>query len=386
MAVSGSPIAIFTDMMASTPDAYASAPSQFAALLDRKNWFLNRMAEHQPLGSQRFQAVTITDKFINKVNLKGRYIRPNAEVRYGMHQTFLSWSITPSLFMDYMAWTRWEMASHGITRDLKGGVLRQKLKDWKMKLYREQRLAQAEQFEQDLMAAPSYADMEGPDAYKPRSLWCYYNEGLTTDWTTLQSINQTAVPQFDCQRVTADYSGSGAASGWFTGMDVLTKRSEYESVPYDGPQTDQGRPKKEILCSMWGWIHAVEKLRGANQNLYPTPNDAGRVMPLHNGMQLRYVDAMDDLAIWDDGSGNYNKTEDTADITGPRYVMVDYSAYRAAFHAETFFYNHGTREAFTVPGTVVQPVETWWTTYMVDPRTGGVLSPSADVAVPAWMS
>lgn len=384
--VNGTMQTLFTDFMATTPSSFASGIEEFTIFLDTRTWMLNAMMEHSAEG-KFYGGKYVEDRFVDNTVRTGRYRRPNGQMTYAMPQHTKSWKSYPTFFLDYVAWTAQELVQHGITKDLRGDVLRQKFKNLREIKFQMQKVGQAEQFEEDIMAAPDHAAMEGPEAYKPRSLFCYVNEGLDPEWTTLQGIDTANTPDFTCEKVLADYSVGKGTSSWaaFQAMDVLLTRTRRERIPYVNRDQNQsqGPPRYEILYSQWGKADWQHHLRVSNDHLRMGAQDAGYSSPQHEGIKGRYISQLDDAAVWPGASSKTGETEKTSVRKGPRYILMDYAAYTPRFHEEYKFLRHEVREHPSVVGTKVMPIETWWMTLSQDPRCLGVLAPSNDNEIPA---
>lgn len=394
MAVSGNPLTTFTDLMESTPQSYASGINEFAAYLPERTWLLNAMFANSAMDQRFFKGVEITDLFIDDVQQTGAYRNPNGEFSFSLINNWKRWKSYPSLFLDYVAWTQWELEQNGIVRDLRGPALRERFKDLRDKKFKLQLIGQARQFENDLLATPDYDEMEGPDAFRPRSIPCYINEGLNSDWTTIQGIDHTVVTEFGCTTVQADYSSGIGTPAWagFTGLDILCSNVEFDPIPFAMmEQTPKGPARYEFLLSSWGFALMQQQIRSSNDHLRLAGNDPAVPGPQFNGIRLRRLTTLNERPIWSSGSGVYTGgTEKTATggdpaapvVAGPRVILMDYAAIQPRFHSMFNFYRHSVREHPRVVGTQVMPIETWWTVLSMDPRTCGVMSPRGSALTP----
>ena len=393
MAVTGNPLSTFTDLMKSTPAMQASGIEEFAMYLPEKTWLLNAMQMHGELDKKFFKGVEVKDQFVDDVQMTGNYRRPNGEFTYSLPQHFKEWTSYPSLFLDYVAWTQWEMEQNGIVRDLRGGALRERMKNLRSQKLRMQKVNQARQFESDLLAEPNYTTMENSQTYyKPRSLFCYVNEGIDTAvWPTLQGIDTSVVTEYQCERVATDYTGTGAAWLGFEGLDILTANVVRDKIPFANvEQTPQGPARHELLVSSWGYQMLQTHIRQSNDHLRLAGADPGIRGAQFDGIPIRRLTTLDDRTVWTKaGTGNSQYsggTEYDATVTGPRFILMDYAAYEARFHEMMKFYNHPVREHPRTVGTQVMPIETWWMALSMDPRTCGVLSPATSVTPPSWVT
>lgn len=384
----GNPFEAFSDFMVSTPKSQASGIDEFAVYLPEKTWILNGLNQHGNMEERFFAGTSITDQFIPDVQSTGMYRRPNGAATFSMPQHFQTWISYPSMHLDAVTWTAYELEQSRATKDLRGKALRKIFKRLKEKKFRVQRIGQAKQFEGDLLAAPDYAEMEGPNAFKPRSIFCYVNEGMDVEWTTLQGITRTAVPQFAPERVAVNYATNQFTSNWqgFLGMDILMANIERERIPMGGgDQTPQGPSRFEWLCSSWGFAYLQQNQRASNDRLMfaPKGND-GHMTPMHGGIPVRRVTGLNEAQVWEKGGSFVAGTEKDADVDGPRYILMDYAAIQTRFHENFNFKRHAVRENPRVIGTQVMPIETWWTVLSMDPRTLGVMSPdTTDIVPPA---
>lgn len=374
--------------MAITPASQASGEDEWAMYLSEKTWILNGLNAHGNLEERFFAGTSITDQFIPDVQSTGVYRRPNGAATFSMPQHFQSWTSYPALHLDAITWTAYEMEQNRMTKDLRGGAMRKLFKRLRAKKERVQKVGQAKQFEADLLAAPDYNDMEGAQAFKPRSIFCYVNEGLNSEWTTLQGITTASVPQFAPERVALDYSTNEFTANWngFLGMDILMANIERERIPMGGgKQTPQGPARFEWLVSSWGFAYLQQNLRASNDRLlYSQQGNDGHLVPMHGGIPIRRVTGLDSAAVWSTttGSDYTGATEKTADVTGPRFILMDYEAIQTRFHENYHFKRHAVRENPRVIGTQVLPIETWWTVLSTDPRTLGVMSPATTDRTP----
>lgn len=382
---SGNTFAAFSDFMVSTPASQASGIDEFSVFLQENTWILNGMQAHGNMDERFFPGTSIKDQFIPNVTSTGVYRRPNGAATFGMPQHFSEWTSYPSLHLDAVTWTQYELIQNNITKDLRGGATRQVFKKLKNKKFKVQQIGQAKQFEGDLLAAPNYAEMEGPSAFRPRSIFCYINEGLDAEWTTLQGIDIAAVPQYAPERIAVNLNTGVGTADWegFFGLDVLLANVARERIPFANMEQTPGGPSRfEWLVSSWGYAFMQKSIRSANDHLRRAGND-GAVSPMHDGIEMRKITGMNDAPVWSGASSATGQTEQNADITGPRIVLMDYAAIEARFHDEFKFLRHPVRENPRTVGTQVLPIETWWTVLSPDPRTCGVMSPTVNVTVPS---
>lgn len=386
MTVTGQPFDAFSDLMKSTPPMMASGQNEFAIYMGQRTWALNAMMQHNAMDKRYFGGVEVKDNFVDDFQTTGTYRRPNGETVYTLPQYFNQWKSYPALFLDYVSWTNHEFVANNMIKDLRGGVLRKKLKDLRNTKYTMQKVQQAVQFERDLLAKPDYEEMEGPGAFRPRSIFCYYNEGLPSDFTTLQGIDYQTVTQYQCERVEVNMLTNENTSAWagFLGLDILASGTSFEKIPYANiNQTPRDTPQKEFWCSTWGYVLIQSQLRASNDFLRWEAHDGGVLYPKHGGIPFRRVTSLDDKEVWTLGADPVGGTEQTATVKGPRYVLVDYAGVEPRFHDQFHFYHHEVMQHPRVIGTKVKPIETWWMLLSMDPRTGGVLSPSVSLTVPA---
>jgi len=381
----GNPFEAFSDFMAATPKSQASGIDEFSVYLEKHTWLLNGMKAHGNMDDRFFKGTSITDQFIPDISSTGVYRKPNGAATFSMPQHFATWVSYPSLHLDAVTWTAYEFEQNGVTRDLRGGAQREVFKKLKSKKFKAQQIGQAKQFESDLLAAPDYAEMEGTNAFRPRSLFCYINEGLDAEWTTLQGVDISAVPQFSPERVAVNINTGAGTANWegFYGMDILCANVARERIPFANmEQSTQGPQRFEWLVSSWGHAYFQRQIRSANDHLRKAGNDAA-VTPMHDDIPVRRVTGMNDAPVWSSASSATGKHEQNAHITGPRFILMDYAAIQPRFHQTYNFLRHKVRENPRVIGTQVMPIETWWTVLSTDPRSCGVLSPTVNVTVPA---
>lgn len=236
---------------------------------------------------------------------------------------------------------------------------------------------------------PNNAKMGGNDPMWPTSLPAYLNvhtnglfvEDASTTWTAINGITVASNTRYVPYRGTYANFTAGDASNFLVALRKAVRKTSFTPPPRDkeyfNPEGDDSVDKSGgVVYGSSDGISRVEGLYVNSQDRFVDYWDpAGN--PRFKGIQLVYVAALDDLAVYPDGSGYGNSTESAADITGPRFYGVNAQYMKMHWHKRRFFeWLDPFRQNLT---TWTQGVNSLGTMLCPDRSKHFFLSPSTDL-------
>lgn len=196
---------------------------------------------------------------------------------------------------------------------------------------------------------PNAAKMAGTDPEWPTSIPAYLNvhtnglfvEDASTTWTVINGITVASNTRYVPYRGTFSNYTPATASNFIEAISKAVRKTSFTPPPRDkeyfNPESDDAVDKSggAVFCSADGIAKAENLYRNSNDRWPDWMDPAGN--PRFKGIQLVYVAALDDIAVYPNASGHGQSTEAAATITGPRYYGVNAQYLRMMWHKRRFF-------------------------------------------------
>jgi hypothetical protein len=122
---------------------------------------------------------------------------------------------------------------------------------------------------------------------------------------------------------------------------------------------------------------AVKFLNRDGQDVWQRWGEGGIKDVTHSGIPIYRAKQMDTATVWFDGS-SANVTEAAADMSGPRYMVINGNYMHPVCHADRFFYTDGPLRHPNDPEAFVVRKVVWWNLVATSLRHHGLLEPGSD--------
>lgn len=378
--MAGTVLSAFNQFVANTPLTVFTDANDFVNEATNRTYLLSKFLRGSGENDTIQGGREITDYLILDEQPMYRTYKPGEPVTYqnrnGTQQWYAPWRFS----WDHMAWLAQEVELNtaGMTRSAIKGHFKSVLRQKEIML----RTSILNGMEAQLTAVPT-ADMEDPDGEAPYSLWAFVNEetnGLYPGFTTVLRINPATYPQWAPQRVEYDAVAPGnATDGLFVAFRRMWNRTGFKTPkPFMDVDSKSLRSENRcILTSETGQVQ-YETLLQTSQDLFVRQGrqDPSFGSPMFHDVPVEYIEAMDTIEIYDDGSSG-RTTEDQADRPGARYAWVDLQTTRMFFHKNHYLKKEevekiqGQRDAYACP------VSNWNNMTCRSRRRNGFITPKA---------
>lgn len=379
---------LFADFAATTDDSFIDDPEKLINQATERAPILARFlkgsgAEQILKGGEQISFQTFFDENNTGMNYGGANPEFNIENPQIVEQASIDWRFTA----DHMSWTDHEI---GLQVNSSHSPEHRERTIHKIYNIKEQRLAtsKVKHMESLLFRKPLASEMEargGKYQYSLGALITEEADGLPPGWggTTVESFNPVTNSGWRNQTSTYakyhDTTADGAAANkdLLRGLDELMDLVTYQPLPM---QASQGEPLNRpniIITSRLGKNRMQDVLRHSNDRLV-SAQDGAYDAPAFNGMGLIYSSRMDTAEFYNNGS-DVAVSEMSADITGPRYMILDFDVMGTVFHDDRYFEKLAPKPSPNQPMSHVQWCDTWWQMACVERRKLGILSPSVDL-------
>ena len=397
----GSALSTFNDFMNNTGPAFLTSASDIVNEAVKNNYMLRRFMRGKGPSETIQGGSTIKDTILFDEQNTFQFYQPNETFSWQNPQILEQWEINWRFAVDHMSWTDHEIELNvgGLGRNARHQTYKE------IKRSKEQRLWTSwfNGMEDHLFAAPSNAEMEAQAGTQPYSLPCFISEVAPTtgktgifdggtgglEWSTLQGLQDT---KWDNQRATYTPDATAANQTYANVGEVLFSAFDemYQEVQFIPPPSHQEYFENPSLNAMMiatskGGYQLFQGALRASQDTFVTASrqDPSYMKPQYAGIDVEWNSSLDDLAVYkENGAANYNQTEKTADIEGPRYYFINANYLKFVFHTTRYMYTHPTMKHPNQPFTTVMPVDCWYNMICRSRHRQGIVSPATnDVAI-----
>lgn len=380
--MAGSPLAEFTDFMSVTDFKVLTGPEVIQNEAFDQAYLIDRFMRGTDVSETIQYGSKIRDYIMfDEQNTFDSYL-PGETVTWENPQVTNNWEANWRFYKDHMSWTAQELELNGNET-----AEARKTQYKRLKKIKEGRMVTSttKGLEARLWAAPNASTMEASGAKEMYSIPALVNEetdGTYDGFTTVMGINPATYPKWKnaiTQYDAADPDDTdGDLDGLFDAMEDMQLSVNFKTPQAAVPFHSQplAIQKQMILTSKTGMIQYRNLLRAGNDRFVTGPQDPSYGSPLFNGRPVEYISALDDLAIYDDGSAG-RTTEALATDAGARYWFLDGNAIRMIWHATRFMHKHSVREPDNQMDAYVMPVSTWGNLITKSRRCHGIVKPGA---------
>jgi len=411
--MSGSALSTFNDFMTATDSAILTNADSIVNEASKQNYLLRRFLKGRGPQEILQGGKTIKDQIMFDEDSTFEYYQPNATFTWENPQVLSEWEINWRFCVDHMSWTDHEIelnAGGGLGRKARHAVYK------RLRRVKEQRLwtSLLNGIEDSLFAVPETGAMESQDGTKPYSLPCFINERLDgkfkqgdgTTWSSVEGITSTDAGKTKWKPQVTLYDAT--AAGFSTGQDQSSILAAFDdmflSIKFMAPPTRQEYFENDnlyrqfIACSKAGISIWNQLMRSKNDRLTSTSaQDPAYLKPVYGGIELEYVAALDDAALYEQHTGAALVTEQAATGTptgglgdgdgagdakyvGPRYYWINSNYLKPVFHNKRYMYRHPVLTHPNQPFTHVQPIDCWMNMVCQSRQRQGLVAPGAAFA------
>ena len=394
----GSALETFNDFMTATGPTFLTSANDVVNEAVKHKYVLRRFLKGADMARVVQGGTKIKDSLMFDEKSTRRHYQPNDTFTWQNPQVLDEWETDWRFTVDHMSWTDHELELQ-IGEGMTTGARHQVYK--RVKRVKEQRMWTSflNGFEEDLWAAPSYADMEDSGGSQPYSLACFINEnalsgqapgaphddGSATDWATLEGIDPGTESKWRCQQSTYGNDLTyGPDSKLFGAFDEMYYKVRFDSLPTKEEFGAGSSGAQFIACSRSGLIHYQTMLR-ASQDLFVSKQDPAYMTPKYAGIDLVYVSELDTASIFlDDAASDAFTTEAAHTKKGGRYWFIDGTYINPVFHTRRYMKRHPVMRHPNQPFTWTQPVDCWHNLICRSVQRQGMVSPSAAQTIGPW--
>ena len=392
MPAGGSSLAAFIDFFRTTGPLIFTRVDDVVNEATLRTYILSRILGSSDMLEMVQGGESIRDDiFLSEVSSYEHY-HPNDEFDYENPQVVTQWSVPWRFSKVDLVFTDHEIGLN--SGDLNAGAMFHQFK--RLKRIKEQNMwtSLCNGMENDLFAQPNNASMEAAGGKVPYSLGVFINEFTNTvppGFTTIQGINPATETRW--RNHTETYAELPAV-GWdlFTAFSRTYYSLRYEQMPKRPEMGEATSSPGFIMCGIDGISNYEDGLR-INQDTFVTSGrqDPAFATPGYRGIPLLYIDLLDQVALYDDGSAgfaaeNTGKTDrDGNALTDPnfdgaRYWWITPRYLRKVIKRDRFLHEEGPLQPTRQPFTRIMVVDTWHNNVVRSRQRHALVSPSANLA------
>lgn len=386
----GSALSTFTDFVASTGPSYLTNADSLINEVQKNSYIMRRFLKGAEKTFVLQGGSSIKDALIlDEASTFSQY-QPNDTFVWQNPQVMTTYTVNWRFSVDHMSWTDQEIELNA------GGQSNESLRGLykRMKRQKEQRMwtSMINGYEGLLWRTPNATEMESAGGLYPYSIPAMVNEGsngLYTNFSTIQGLDPNAKPRWKHQVTTFSASLATNAGSAPVASNVIAAFDEmFLKVKFEAPPTKQEyfeSPKLNsqfIACSRKGLNHYQQILRSSQDRFtgIASYQDPAYLTPSYGGIDLQYVAALDDIAVY---SNNLTQTETTANGTGskkgPRYYWLNGQYLAPVFHSSRYMVQKEPMVHPNQPFTTVVVVDSWWNMVCRSRQRLGLVYPTTDI-------
>ena len=388
--MSGTPYQLFNDYMLGTDPTYVTGPEEVGNLAQKhRTYWLNKMLS----GEAPVKYIQGGDSIEGAANFragKSEFVHPEATWTYegtdGTKAFKIAWRIQRS----HMKWNKFEIETNGGISSAGSTEARERA-FFRVSYTKEQAMwtGKFDLMEDSMWTAPTQSEMENPQGLAPNSIPHFCN-GYTNGLFGSDLAGYDAPTTVETLDPTAEYAEGGkwtptvskytdTGDEYMLAFDRMWLKLDWE--PVQTKEQFYSSPMLRKVCvgtNLAGVTTHQSQLRTTHDSWVFVDRKAqeGSVPnPASYGAAIRYVAALDDAALYDDGA-NGLATDENAAIVGPRYYFVNTDSLYPVFHSEVFCQKQPLVIPTNQPDVRVLPVFTYWNLMCNSVREQGFLEPS----------
>jgi hypothetical protein len=388
----GSALSTFTDFVASTGPSYLTSADSLINEVQKNSYVMRRFIKGAEKSFVLQGGSSIKDAIVLDEASTFMQYQPNDTFVWQNPQVMTTYTVNWRFSVDHMSWTDQEIELNA------GGQSNESLRGLykRMKRQKEQRMwtSMINGYENLLWRVPNSAEMESDAGLYPYSIPAFINEysnGLYSGFTTVQKLDPATKTRWKPQ--TATYSASLAvnsgtapvASNVIAAFDEMFLKVKFEAPPTKQEYFESPKLNSQfIACSRKGLNHYQQILRSSQDRFtgIASYQDPAYLTPSYGGIDLQYVAALDDIAVYGTGA----QTEATAaggagaGKKGGRYYWMNGQYLAPVFHSSRYMVQKEPMIHPNQPFTTVVVVDSWWNLVVRSRQRTGIVFPTTDIS------
>lgn len=381
--------ASFSAWADSTSQVLLSGKDAFINVVQKNNYgLLSRMWQGTDLSRILRGGQYIEEQIMNTVTRRSQTYLPGEPLSYLQSNPGIKLQYGWRFHMHHLAWQEELVVLQG-TSDMTEDARMIVWKTYLKKLHAEFWQEVSDYYEELFFSKPSL-DSEGITGRNSATLPMFINErdnGLFTDDTVTmttvggKSTVAATTPNWMVQRFAYKNFTAGNADGWIKAMRKCKRLINYKASPIHSEHSTPvgfGATDTVILASEWG-ARSVEEMYLAAQDRWVNQSDPyGAVF--FDGIPLQYIAYKDAATVYPGATATTaSATEQGADITGPRFEVVNTTHTFLCMHKDRVLKDLGVQNDSRTPTSKAQPYNTFAQLVCNNLRANAIIYPTQDI-------
>lgn len=388
---SGTFLKDFADYGIATGPAQVRGPRNFVNDAVKRNYFWSRAAsgnEKKKLmqGGSRIEAKAFYD-----TGSTFQEVKPGQQRTWSQPQVLRNLKTWWRFAEDHMAWYDQDIILNEKMSYGDEDMVFQQFVDEYEKLESRVYTSMHNGLEDQFWAQPNTVQMETEGGLSPYSVFALINEdanGLWGEnftgntWTTVHEQSPTGTGingKWAPQQLSYDSAANDNDGNVISIFDRMIMKVKFDTPRTHAQYWEDPRLNRQIIyTSLVGRAHYSQLLRQGQDHFVAGPQDPSYQNPQFSGIEIAYVEAMDDASIYDDGSNDVT-TELLATNKGPRYIWHNGNYLYPVFHEQRFMERGELGTDYNAPDAHRIPIAIWWNLMNDSRQRQGHVRPSGSV-------